>query len=689
MSSNDTLEGIGVHHMWGFSQAFNLQESYAVNHDAYRRSKATRKSNVDAKPSSTNSAPSTDSGEVRPLSILLSNPADIRHVVKTLSQRRRHERRPLHFYVMERPIEVLARHILLLAAATDWEIPIRHRANAFLELFGNTLVQRRTAKYIAVKGKELENLLCDGVGSETMRSLIDFSLLKHRERDELQRVFKSWDTSIPFNAQELLDRRLRLLYKDRYDFRKNVIDWDYQWALKPIGSIVHIRQFRQWRQTGVAFEFGDQQYALPNRSMSSYAEGRERGRSMMRRGLWTDIVCSPFISLGIDSDTPNEHAEEIFDIYNQDTGSEQHRHHAVEVAVHNIVSALYEIETGNVYRMARAHDIYSGLGEKRSKKKKKTREQIEKEVEEAKRKLAEVEALQRQAAEAVTEEDVAVDMEFDATTEKFTKVQIEADSDDDPDEDESNSDKSNSKEESQEKKSEELEQMKAAAIAQVNSAEAAHSAFVEEEESEEERAKAREKAIRRAQNIMEILSDVKIFVMGQKVEDLLERPKKRFANLFDCAFLANKSAHLLRDKRIKNLFSEGAIINVETTKFVLPLEKDNKQRFVDNLAVIAKDLGCKAAPVQPKFWNRAWSKKSAAERRERKKEKEKEKKNKDKDKEEDEDKDKKIESTNSPSDKGESKKSEEVKSDQDSTKGKANKKVDLDAIPSVMTFILP
>merc|ERR1711871_601682 len=108
-------------------------------------------------------------------------------------------------------------------------------------------------------------------------------------------------------------------------------------------------------------------------------------------------------------------------------------------------------------------------------------------------------------------------------------------------------------------------------------------------------------AVRRAQNIMEVLSDVKVFVMGQRVEDLLDRPKRRFSKLFDCAFLANKSAHLLRDKRIKGLFKEGAVINVETTKYVLPLEKTTKQRFVDNLAVIAKELGCRAAPVQPTF----------------------------------------------------------------------------------------
>ena len=169
-------------------------------------------------------------------------------------------------------------------------------------------------------------------------------------------------------------------------------------------------------------------------------------------------------------------------------------------------------------------------------------------------------------------------MEFDATTETFTKVQIEVDSDDDPDSEEETADPeadaaAAAKAEEKKEKEEELRALKAAADAAAEAAKAAQA----EEESEEERARARDKAIRRAQNIMEVLSDVKVFVMGQKVEDLLDRPKKRYANLFDCAFLANKSAHLLRDKRIKGLFSEGAVINVETTKFVLPLDKKNKQ----------------------------------------------------------------------------------------------------------------
>jgi hypothetical protein len=47
----------------------------------------------------------------------------------------------------------------------------------------------------------------------------------------------------------------------------------------------------------------------------------------------------------------------------QGTGTEQHRHNFAEVAVYNMLSYLWEIETGTVYKMAKAHDIYSGLGE--------------------------------------------------------------------------------------------------------------------------------------------------------------------------------------------------------------------------------------------------------------------------------------------------------------------------------------
>ena len=52
-----------------------------------------------------------------------------------------------------------------------------------------------------------------------------------------------------------------------------------------------------------------------------------------------------------------------YSFFLQNTGTEQHRHHAVEIALYNMYSILWEIETGSVYRMTKPNDIYSGLGQ--------------------------------------------------------------------------------------------------------------------------------------------------------------------------------------------------------------------------------------------------------------------------------------------------------------------------------------
>jgi hypothetical protein len=145
------MHGQGVHHFWGFSPALDVQEVYTA---AMTQFDALYK------------LESAESEE--PLRVLLVMPGDPRSVLKTLCQRLRHVRRPVHVrtryilwalalvddavsvilasqqvYVFDRPAEVLARHILLLQVAFDWELPIRQRASVYLELFGNCLIQVR------------------------------------------------------------------------------------------------------------------------------------------------------------------------------------------------------------------------------------------------------------------------------------------------------------------------------------------------------------------------------------------------------------------------------------------------------------------------------------------------------------------------------------------------------------------
>merc|ERR1719409_1334578 len=97
--------------------------------------------------------------------------------------------RPLHFYVYEPVLEVLARHLLLLQLVHDFELPVRARATTFLEVYGNALVQQRTDRYVARLGRALVALVAGDAGArgappgaDALAGLVDLALLKFRER---------------------------------------------------------------------------------------------------------------------------------------------------------------------------------------------------------------------------------------------------------------------------------------------------------------------------------------------------------------------------------------------------------------------------------------------------------------------------------------------------------------------------
>jgi dynein assembly factor 3 len=63
----------------------------------------------------------------------------------------------LHLYVYESEPEVLARHMLLLAVLFDAALPVRARAELFLELHGNAVLRQKSADYL---GKLQPNAYC-------------------------------------------------------------------------------------------------------------------------------------------------------------------------------------------------------------------------------------------------------------------------------------------------------------------------------------------------------------------------------------------------------------------------------------------------------------------------------------------------------------------------------------------------
>ena len=109
------------------------------------------------------------------------------------SEQRRHKRTPSQrapqFYVYERESEVLAAHVLLLGVALDGSLPLRQRAQVWLELFGNLFVQARTATFVAALRAALLHAV--DVGSSmpparaapfaaALHAALDVSQLKHK-----------------------------------------------------------------------------------------------------------------------------------------------------------------------------------------------------------------------------------------------------------------------------------------------------------------------------------------------------------------------------------------------------------------------------------------------------------------------------------------------------------------------------
>lgn len=148
-----------------------------------------------------------------PLNILLVNPGDIRHVFLTISRRRRgtakHFRklRPLHFYLMESPVEVLTRDLFLLEVLHDFEVPIRQRANVFLEIYGNCRVQCRTSRYIEQLGYQLRELLTRGTGR--LEDSVNFSLMRYKDKDEIEAALGNYSSKVEFDIDRFRDQRIR------------------------------------------------------------------------------------------------------------------------------------------------------------------------------------------------------------------------------------------------------------------------------------------------------------------------------------------------------------------------------------------------------------------------------------------------------------------------------------------------
>ena len=86
-----------------------------------------------------------------------------------------------------------------------------------------------------------------------LKQLVSLKLLRFEERDELSEIIQGWSMKVPLDMDKLRDNKLRYLYKERYDYRGNLIDWDYNMLLLECAPVVHFYHYKEWRLTGLAF----------------------------------------------------------------------------------------------------------------------------------------------------------------------------------------------------------------------------------------------------------------------------------------------------------------------------------------------------------------------------------------------------------------------------------------------------
>jgi hypothetical protein len=290
-------------------------------------------------------APLPDSEEA--VNVLIVGAADIRHVLKTAAKRACSSApgRKLRFFLHDSRHETLARHILFLQVINNTSVPPRERMETFLSLYGNSLVRERDCAYVEEIAKEILELLTDD-SSHPLAGLVDLEHMKYKDRDILQDVVKGWLKGVQFDAEALRDQRCRGYYRDRYDSRKNCMDWDYQTHLKEKCGVINWFHYKEFCFTGIAYETRLASYNTPNRTLASYMEmtDRAKGTTVEARGFWGDIINTPYHAFSTSCNAADR--PRMFKI----SGS-QYRHSETDVAAFNVTGFITEMDTGEPYHL--------------------------------------------------------------------------------------------------------------------------------------------------------------------------------------------------------------------------------------------------------------------------------------------------------------------------------------------------
>ncbi|XP_076826599.1 dynein axonemal assembly factor 3 [Brachyhypopomus gauderio] len=275
MNAGRTLEGAGCVTWWGFGPARDV----------------------------------VGAGATRPggeLNVLLLGSGDPRHILKTIAGLQ--DTDVLHVWVIENSMEVVARQLLLLwlSLTSPGSMGIHEKTEVFLEVFGNSEIRCQTEETVKRIAAQLLLSVTNTMDAHTpSHPCLDTSHLKFKERDELARIFTQWQRPpfAPASVSRAWDARVRQHLGSRYDSRQGCFDWDLTMKLHQRGcGVIHKQQYVKWRERGVAFELREGLYQIANQSLLSTRVFNHRGDRVGLRGYWGDIVSSPYLAFGIETE---------------------------------------------------------------------------------------------------------------------------------------------------------------------------------------------------------------------------------------------------------------------------------------------------------------------------------------------------------------------------------------------------
>ena len=84
--------------------------------------------------------------------------------------------------------------------------------------------------------------------------MVNFGDMKFKERDGLEEAISHFYSAHDYDIEKYRDTRMRAHYKDRFDVRKGMVDWDYSFYVKKVAPHINQKEYQAWRLNGLAFE---------------------------------------------------------------------------------------------------------------------------------------------------------------------------------------------------------------------------------------------------------------------------------------------------------------------------------------------------------------------------------------------------------------------------------------------------